>query len=109
MSESRGGHKGALALKKRVILNDGILTVSMQTVREATQAGESTKVYIRKHISEQLAQVGLVHSGNELPIDSQELVRLYLAGSQIARIIEAASNIDKEGHFDEILRELVKN
>ena len=82
---------------------DGILTVTMQELRDAHGVGR-LGVHVRTAIRRNLANRGIGHFPNELPVYQHERVRLYTLGSQFADYIEDLNELSPEA--DERLREL---
>lgn len=90
-------------LIKEIDENDGILTISMHSLRNAYGA-EKLGVNVRSNITNELASRGIRHIPAELPNYQHERVRLFRLGSPVADIITAATEIS-EAH-DAKLRSL---
>ena len=71
--------------------NGGVLTVTMETLRDTHGAGK-LGVHVRAEISRQLAQKGLGHIPQELPSSQHEQVRLYKRGTKVGELIETVLN-----------------
>ena len=90
-------------VKSAVEGHDGILTVTMQELRDAHGVGR-LGVHVRTAIRRNLANRGIGHFPNELPEYQHERVRLYTLGSQFADCLEDLNELSPEA--DERLREL---
>jgi hypothetical protein len=75
------------SIKQEVEKNGNVLTVSMETLREATGAGK-LGVHICRQISQTLVGMGLGHVPQELPSYQYEQVRLYKRGTPVGDVIE---------------------
>lgn len=89
-------------LKKEVIANQNVTTITMEDLREALGAGRLGK-FIRETLSKELAKNGLGHIPKELPSYQHQKVRIYLKGSNIDDIIMAVEDVEDE-KSDSILR-----
>lgn len=74
-------------VKSLVENNEGIVTVTMQTLRD-TVGKDKLGVNVRKDISSKLAGVGLGHIPRTLPKYQTETVRLYKKGTAIGDLID---------------------
>ena len=83
--------------------HDGILSVTMQELRDAHGVGR-LGVHVRNAIRRNLANRGIGHFPNELPVYQHERVRLYIQGSQFADCLEDLNELSPEA--DERLRDL---
>lgn len=86
--------------------NRGILTLSMEQLRDAYGAGKLGK-HILIGISKSLAGQGLGHFPLELPNCQHENVRVYKLGSPVSDIIDAVFNVSDEN--DDVLRQAAAN
>lgn len=68
---------------------EGVHTVSAATLRDLYGAERLGSV-VRSSISRKLASMGLAHLPIELPDRQHEMVRIYMQGSPVAELIEAA-------------------
>ncbi|MDA8332300.1 MAG: hypothetical protein M0027_14090 [Candidatus Dormibacteraeota bacterium] len=90
--------------------NSGVLTVTMERLRDEYGAGR-LGIHVRTGISQALHSAGLDHypitGGDGHPLEGDQLarVRVYRQGSPIAEVIDAVLH-PSEGH-DAELRELV--
>jgi hypothetical protein len=97
------GEFGSFAdFKEEVTRHDGVLTTTMEVLRDTYKAGR-LGVHVRNAISNELAKVGLSHYPVELPIYYHEPVRVYQLGTPIAGLIDAVLIPSEEG--DEQLRQ----
>lgn len=74
---------------------DNILTVSMQSVRDAWRYAK-LGIHVRRQISNDLRGMGIGHYPTELPDYQHEPVRLYKLGTPLARVIDAALHPSEE-------------
>lgn len=74
-------------IKDDVEKNGNVLTVNMESLREAHGSGK-LGVHVRNEISQTLAGMGLGHVPQELPNNQRELVRLYKRGTPAGTIID---------------------
>ena len=88
-------------IQARLERNQGVLTVTMQQLRDAHGA-ERLGSIVRSEITEDLAHRGIGHYPSELPAYQEQQVRLFTIGSAVAQIIDAAFTIGQEN--DEKLR-----
>lgn len=97
-------------LKKLVDANGGVLTVSMEGLRDAYGAGR-LGVNVRAAIAKALAGHGLGHypvdgrDGGRMPEFQTDAVRIYKLGSPIADLIDAV--LSPTSQHDEELRQAV--
>lgn len=95
-------------LRDQVEKNDGVVTVRMEEVRDAYQAGR-LGVHVRSNISKRLRGLGLGHfpleadDGEPMPYRQSAPVRIYKLGSPVADLIDAV--LDPGDEHDEELRE----
>jgi hypothetical protein len=75
------------SIKQEVENNGNVLTVDMETLRNAHGAAK-LGVHVRTEISNALAGIGLGHVPQELPGYQHELVRLYKKGTPVGELIE---------------------
>ena len=75
------------AVKTKVESAGGVVTVTMEELRDASGAGK-LGVHVRGEISRTLASMGFGHVPTELPSYQQELVRIYKRGTPIGDLIE---------------------
>lgn len=73
-------------IKKEVEENGSVLTVTMETLREAADALK-IGVNVQATIMKELAGVGLGHIPPQLPNYQDELVRLYKQGTPLGDLI----------------------
>jgi len=78
-------------VKKRVEEAGGVLTTTMDVLRDADGAGK-LGVHIRASISRNLAGMGIGHVPAELPANQRDQVRLYKRGTPVGELIECALN-----------------
>lgn len=76
------------SIRDAVDNNSGVLTLSMEVVRNAYPA-DRLGVNVRANISRRLRWLGIAHYPVELPDRHWELVRLYKMGHPIASFIDA--------------------
>ena len=74
-------------IKAAVEKNGNVLTVTMETLRDANGAGKLGS-HIREAISKALAGMGLGHIPAELPAYQHEPVRLYKHGTPVGELID---------------------
>lgn len=95
-------------LRDQVEKNGGVVTVRMEEVRDAYQAGR-LGVHVRSNISKRLRGLGLGHfpleadDGEPMPYRQSAPVRIYKLGSPVADLIDAV--LDPGDEHDEELRE----
>lgn len=82
----------------------GVLTMKMGALRDA-HGVRKLGVHVRTGISEALKGAGLAHLPDPLPGYQEDLVRVYKQGTQVARLIGAATAPSIE--LDDILRQAV--
>ena len=90
------------SIKQEVENNGNVLTVDMETLRNAHGAAK-LGVHVRTEISNQLAGIGLGHVPQELPTYQHDLVRLYKKGTPIGELIEMV--LHPGAQYDTKLRE----
>ena len=78
-------------IKKKVEDAGGVLTMTMDVLRDAEGAGK-LGVHIRTSISKNLAGNGLGHVPTELPANQHEPVRLYKKGTPVGDLIDTVLN-----------------
>lgn len=88
-------------LNEAVASKEGVLTVSMESLRDAYGAGR-LGVHVRSAIHYELLNRGLGHFPEDLPQYQEANVRIYKLGSGIAKHIEAVLNPSADS--DEELR-----
>ncbi len=93
-------------LKEVVAANGDVLTVKMEALRNVHGAGK-LGVHVRAGISADLHKQGLGHFPDELPNYYWDEVRLFMQGTQVSRLIEAARNVGED--HDAVIRELVES
>lgn len=76
-----------VSIKNEVEKCDGVLTVTMQVLRDAHGAGR-TGPHVLAAISSALAGIGLGHVPVELPSYQYEQVRLYKKGTSVGDLID---------------------
>lgn len=86
--------------------NQGVVTVSMQALRNAYGA-ERLGVHVRAGLSRALKQAGLGHLPRELPDSQNSWARIYRRGSAVNELIDAVHSIDHDS--DQLLRERAAN
>jgi len=91
-------------LRDTVQESGGVLTISMEDMRDAHGAGR-LGVHVRSAISKGLQGLGLGHYPPELPAYQEQYVRVYRLGSPIADLIDAV--IEPSPGRDEYLRRAV--
>lgn len=82
-------------VKRRVEEAGGVLTTTMDVLRDADGAGK-LGVHVRASISRQLAGMGIGHVPGALPANQQDQVRLYKRGTPVGELIECALNPGEE-------------
>lgn len=97
-------------LKRYVEENDGVVTVTMEQLRDAHGAGR-LGIHVRQAIADALTSEGLRFvaeplwtARNELPDDRAYEVRIYQPGTPVAKLIEASQQPGAK--FDEVLRDV---
>ncbi len=75
-------------LRQVVEENEGVLTITMEHLRDAHGAGR-LGVHVRTSISKALLGRGLGHFPEELPAYQENPVRIYKLGSRVADLIDA--------------------
>lgn len=93
-------------LRDAVECNGGVLSLSMDKVRDAFGSGRLGST-IRAEISAKLKRLGLAHMPRELPNYQEQWIRLYLRKSRVGRLIAASRHIGTEA--DRRLREAANN
>ena len=91
-------------IRERVEASEGVLTVSMRSLRDAHGAGK-LGVHVRAGIGKALLSQGLAHYPPELPEQQYDVVRIYLQGSPVADRINAVLNLTEDS--DDHLRQWV--
>lgn len=89
-------------LAKQVAAKDGVMTVTMDTLRDLHGAGR-LGIHVCAEISEQLAAHGLGHVFDELPVSQTESARIYKLGTPVAELIRAVTTMGEKN--DQKLRE----
>lgn len=74
-------------VKKKVEDAGGVLTITMDVLRDAEGAGK-LGIHIRASIDKNLAGIGLGHVPTELPSNQHEQVRLYKKGTSVGDLID---------------------
>lgn len=82
--------------------NGGVLTLSMEELRDAHGA-ERLGVNVRSAITSRLRKLGLNHQPYVLPAYQEDTIRLYLADSAVAKLLQAVSHTGPR--WDKVLRE----
>ena len=98
-------------IKREVVDNQGVLTVTMSKLRDAYGAGRLGR-YVLDGIKEELKKEGISFISNnpdgqlrdQLPNNQWDVVRLYLSDTPVGNIIIAAYSVDSEGEGDRALR-----
>ena len=90
------------ALDRSVDQNQGVVTLTMERVRDA-HGDLRLGVHVRQSISDELRGLGIGHQPRPLPVYQEETVRLYRLGGSVAKLIDAVRNRSDEN--DEVLRE----
>ena len=88
-------------LKQVVEGHQGVLTLTMQRLRDAYGAGR-LGIHVRTTIHKALLGLGLGHYPRELPTYQEDPVRIYKLGSRIADLIDAV--LEPTADHDEELR-----
>lgn len=91
-------------LRSRIAEKGDVGTVEMQVLRALGDHGR-LGIHVRETISKKLAGLGIAHYPRELPQYQHELVRLYIRGTAMSDLIEAALNVSEAA--DQKLREAV--
>lgn len=96
-------------IKETLKKNGGVYTFRMEDLREAIGAGR-LGVYVIDSITEKLKDEGLGHYPINLKDSNNQNdpVRLYLLGSQIAKLVDSVININISSS-DRYLREQVSS
>ncbi len=100
---SVGGFGSLADIQNEVERNGGVLTVSMQELRDAFGAGRLGR-HVVTGISEELLKLGLGHFPQKLPASQDAEVRIYKQGGTIARIIDAV--LRPSSSSDDVLRDV---
>lgn len=90
-------------LRRAVEANDGLVTTTMERLRDIKGAGRLGK-HVREAITKDLAAAGMGHLPPVLPEYQERTVRIYILGSTISDVVNAVNNPSPDG--DERLREL---
>lgn len=95
-------------LKQAVENNGGLLTVTMEDVRDAYGSARLgpfvlNTLQVLNSVHESLEVLGLGHLPLELPNTHTELVRLYKKDGAAGQLINAVLNLSKEN--DELIRQ----
>lgn len=90
-------------LTEFVAANEGVVTVSMQLLREVAGAGRLGST-VRAEILEKLNAFGVGVIRDELPNTQQATVLLYTIDSRCGRVIQAILNV-LSGHNGEVLED----
>lgn len=93
--------KNIQEIRKAIEVRDGVLTIQMESLRDAYGSGKLGR-HVLDGISRELKNNGLGHFPENLPSYQHEYVRVYLLGSQISMLIEAVNKVGEES--DDILR-----
>ncbi len=93
-------------IKQMVEDKGGVASVQVETLRDAYGAGKMGKT-VAQNISDALAGLGLKHWPGDFPNYSYEWVRLYVSGSQVAKIVDAVLECGDEE--DELIRRVTKS
>jgi hypothetical protein len=93
-------------LAQRITARGGVLNIEMMQLREIHGAGK-LGVHVAQNISDKLHSLGMGHQPEELPQQQSELVRIYIRGSPVGKLIAAALTIDDNSN--RILREAANN
>lgn len=100
------GFRDLKELKHKVDEAGGVLTVSMEDLRDAYGA-DRLGVNVRTRLQEQLAKLGLAHRPKDLPAYQEQQVRIYVQDSQVGELIRAATTLGSAA--DRRLREAANN
>src|SRR5436190_577148 len=92
---------GLWELRKRIESRDGVLTTTMEVVRDAYGAERLGK-HILEDIDRNLRRLGVEHQPRQLPASQSDTVRLYVAKSPVGRLIKAA--LSSSSSNDDVLR-----
>lgn len=92
-------------LRDAVDAHDGVLRVSMWSLREIT-GKYRLKVHVVAGISEALLDVGLVHLPPDLPRNQNEYVVVFRASSDAAHIVNAVRNGSSSEAAEQALRKV---
>lgn len=90
-------------LRKQVEADGGLLTTTMETLRELHGAGRLGK-HVRDAISGELAAHGMGHLPEELPAYQEMAVRTFRLGTPIADLVNAVTHPSAGG--DQVLRQM---
>ncbi|WP_371644357.1 hypothetical protein OG974_23420 [Streptomyces sp. NBC_00597] len=90
-------------LRESVMMDSGLRTVDMGTLRDIQGAGR-LGIHVRNAITRSLESHGMGHIPGELPGNQYAEVRLYLLGSPIADIVKAVLSPSSKG--DDALRDM---
>jgi len=89
-------------LPELIDASSGVISLPMVHLRDAYGAGR-LGVHVRSNISEALRGLGLAHMPADLPDSQWQEVRVYRAGSQAGKLIEAVMSVGEKG--DALIRE----
>lgn len=99
-------------LKKIVENNGDVLTVTMESLRDA-QGAQKLGKYVISGIRDSLAKKGLKTFPEELPLFQSECVRVYSDGTAISKLFSAILDVqnwdylDDNYEADQLIREVV--
>jgi len=93
-------------IKAEVVRAGGLRTYPMRDVRDAAGIVKLGGVNV-KQISEDLADLGLAHFPNPLPTNQDGRARLYVKGTPVGKVIDAAVNLSDKN--DTYLRNVADN
>jgi len=84
----------------------GVVNIEMMKLRDIHGAGK-LGVHVAQNISDKLNSLGMGHQPEVLPQQQSEQVRIFIRGSAVGKLIEAARTIDSGSN--RILREAANN
>ena len=82
-------------IKQNVESNGNVLTVTMETLRDAAGKGK-LGINVRQEIINSLAGIGLGHVPVVLPANQHEQVRLYKRGTPVGDFIDVVLNAGQQ-------------
>lgn len=84
----------------------GVMYVDMMELRDIHGAGK-LGIHVTQNISDKLMGMGLGHFPQQLPQQQSERVRIYLRGSAVGKVIDAA--LTMETGSNRLLRSVANN
>jgi hypothetical protein len=84
-------------LAEQTAARGGVLNVEMMKLRDIHGAGK-LGVHVAQNISDRLNSLGMGHFPEVLPQQQWEQVRIYIRGSAVGKLIEAALTINSSSN-----------